>query len=130
MEYSDAEMKKFDDSYQKQILFNFSERRGVEKKKAAEGRGSRSADLDLDHNTQAFNVETTDFRELSRYPLEDMLKSRQGTKFLVLIAKDAAEYEGIPKDAAKLQREAGIGGEDTKISGEWFFCKDLPLSIA
>jgi len=69
-----------------------------------------------------FNIETTDFREPSRYVLEDMLKSHLDDKFLILIAKDSTEYAGIPKDAAKLQREAGIGGDECKISGLEYYC--------
>lgn len=64
--YLSDQMKAHDGTFHRQILFNFSERRGAEKKKDLNtGRVSRSVDVDLDHNAQAYNVETTDHRELS-----------------------------------------------------------------
>ena len=122
-------MKAYDDAFHRQILFNFSERRGAEKKNALEtGRISRFVDVDLDHNTQAYNVETTDHRELSRYVLEDMLRTRQDDKFLVLVDKSAEEYSGSPKDAAASQRKSGLGGEDIRISGRIYHCLKATIS--
>ena len=127
MDDSKDQMKAYDDAFHRQILFNFSERRGAEKKNALEtGRISRSVDVDLDHNAQAYNVETTDHRELSRYVLEDMLRTRQDGKLLVLVDKSAEEYSGSPKDAATSQRKSGLGGEDIRISGRMYHCLKAP----
>ena len=120
--YSD-EMKSFDDAFQKQLYFNFSERRGAEKKSRDGSCASRSGEIDLDCDVLSHEVATTDFRELSRYSLEDLLRCQLGDKFLVVVAKLANnEFGGAPKNAASRQRGLDTGGETVKISGEMFWC--------
>ena len=64
----------------------------MEKRKDQQaGRILRYADLDLNHNTHVFNVETCHHRDLSHYVFEDMLNSWLGVKFLVFVAKDGKE---------------------------------------
>ena len=120
--YSD-EIKSFDDAFQKQLYFNFSERRGADKKRRDGFRASRSAEIDLDSDILSHEVATTDFRELSRYCLEDLLRCQLGDKFLVVVAKVANnDLGGAPKKAAACQRRVGTGGETVKISGAMFWC--------
>ena len=45
--------------------------------------------LDLDHNVGAHAVSTTDFCDLSRYTVEDMIRVTVGARLLVCAAKDA-----------------------------------------
>lgn len=117
------EMKSFDDAFQKQLYFNFSERRGAEKKSRDGSRASRSGEIDLDCDVLSSEVATTDFRELSRYSLEDLLRCQLGDKFLVVVAKLANnEFGGAPKNAASRQRGVDTGGETVKISGAMFWC--------
>ena len=75
--YSKSEMDKFDVDYNKQLGFDFCERRRT-KNKAVNARASRSAteEQDLDSNVEAFGVNTTDRRQLSRYLLEDRQNGR------------------------------------------------------
>jgi hypothetical protein len=48
--YSKSEMEKYDRAFQKQLLFNFSERRATKKKQYSVGRASRSQAFNLDEN--------------------------------------------------------------------------------
>ena len=93
-------MNKSDDAVDTQTRFNFSKQRSTAKKQiAAVQRASRSAKLDLDHNVGAHAVSTTNFRDLSRYIVEDMRRAMVGTKFLVCDSKDA-NFGGKQKQIA------------------------------
>jgi hypothetical protein len=83
--YSRADMDKFDRSFQKQLLFNFSERRASKKKIDSVGRASRSQAFNLDENLDVFNGQCTNFQDLSRYILEDVIKCKSGEQFLLCL---------------------------------------------
>jgi hypothetical protein len=63
--YSHAEMEKFDSSFQKQLIFNFSERRATKKKLESVGHISRSQAFNLDENLDVFSGRCTSCRDLS-----------------------------------------------------------------
>ena len=106
--YSKAEMDKFDVDYNKQLGFDFCQRRRT-KNKDVNARASRSAteEQDLDSNIEAFGVNTTDRRQLSRYILEDILKCYEGERFLVLIRKTENEVYGMVCGSSN----RGVGGD-------------------
>ena len=55
--------------------------------------------LDLEHDSLAHTVSTTDFCDLSRYMVEDMLRSVAGTRFLVCI-DTKSDFENLPREVA------------------------------
>jgi hypothetical protein len=115
--HSNEDMRRFDSAIEKQRVFNFSERRASVKKQAAAGRSSRSAVLDLDHNQDSHGVSTPDLRDLSRYLMEDMLCSLDGTRFVVCVVKTAdADFCGVPACIAAEQRRSESGGDLIRIS--------------
>ena len=72
--YTKADMSKFDNDFQKQLTFNFTQKRASKKKLMGEGCVSRSSAIEsLDENNCAFNGESTNFQERSRYALEDIV---------------------------------------------------------
>ena len=118
--YTVSEMDAFDASFEKQLNFNFSQRRASHNKLMTEQRASRSADLDVDHDVAAHSVTTNDFRDLSRYVMEDMVAATAGARFLVCIAKDA-DFAGTPEDVAADQRRHGVAGDMVRISGRLYY---------
>ena len=78
--YSD-EIKSFDDAFQKQLYFNFSERRGADKKRRDGFRASRSAEIDLDSDV----IMTARRRSVST-PSSSSMVSSSPTKMLVIIS--------------------------------------------
>ena len=130
--YTDDAMLEYDNKYSEQLGYDFSQRR-ASKKKNDTARASRStADIDLDTNEDAYNVETSDFRQLSRYILEDMLKCKEGDKFLLLLPKDAKEGSStnIPKSVPKQQQTDNIGGDVVKISKREYYCLKCRVTTA
>ena len=73
----------------------------------------------------AYNLETTDAKRLSRLHWEDILRVQQGEKIVAYFRKDAAVihdvFEDYPKIAAKLQRQANVAGEEVKLNGSTFY---------
>jgi hypothetical protein len=124
-QYTDEEMQKFDDTYQKQLYFNFAEKRAAQKKQAASApRASRSTAVSsLDDNYAIYSSTTTDFKDLSRYILEDLITCQALTSFLLCIPADSGAYWGLDlAKAASLQAKSNNGGDKCKISGRAFFC--------
>ena len=108
--YSNVDMTKFGNVFNKQLQFNFSQRKASAKRTdEADCRPSRSAIEDLDHNISSFNVSTNDFQELSRYIMEDMIKAYCGNTFLICIAKDF-DTSGVHQQIAAQQRNDSVGG--------------------
>ena len=130
--YAEEEIAAFDTKYQQQLVFNFDQKRRSKKQATSGGRASRSQEqMDLDTNLAAFNMETTDRRELSRYVLEDLLSCQLGDRFLMLIKKSKSEdFADKPEMAAVAQQTRGIGGELCKISGELYYCLKATISHA
>ena len=107
--YMDRELGK----YQRHLVTNFDAKRGQALRKLEEETKTRSATMDLDLNMAAFEMTTTNKRDLSRYILEDVLSCKQGERFVVLIAKDANDsswFGGDPKKVAAIQKKEKIGG--------------------
>jgi len=77
--YSEGERKKNEDAFQRSLVFNFDASYAKKKQQKRDdsqlGRSSRSSTAqDLDHiNLSAYNVQTTNRRELSRYIVEDVV---------------------------------------------------------
>ena len=131
--YTRAEMDKFDRNYQTQLLFNFAQKRASKKRALAdEGRASRSASLDdLDYNNAAFHVESTNFQELSRYILEDLLQCKVGDKFLLCLPADSGSIHSIDLTAiSKEQTLKNVGGDKCKISGRDYYCLKVAMDYA
>jgi hypothetical protein len=124
-QYTDEAMQQFDDSYQRQLYFNFAEKRAAQKKQsAAAPRASRSTAVSsLDDNYAVYSSTTTDFKDLSRYILEDIITCRETTSFLMCIPSDSGQYWGLDlAKAASLQAKSNNGGDKCKISGRVFYC--------
>ena len=103
-------MADFDAAFNKQLQFNFLQRCASSKKNTiANRRASRSAYDDLDEPANVYGVSTTDFRELSRYIMEDLIHARSGDAFLICIAK-SYDTSGVHQMAATAQRKFGTGG--------------------
>jgi hypothetical protein len=122
--YTSAEMKKYDGDFQKQLNFNFSQRRGVYKKHLNEGRASRSQTIDeLDLNSSAFSGESANFQELSRYILEDIIKCRSGQRFLLLLPVKYEPSNDINlRSISASHKQLVDGGEKCKVAGKEYFC--------
>ena len=127
--YTDNEMASFDATVEKQMHFSFSARRDSAKKAASTARASRSSVLDLDHDLGAHTVSTTDFRDLSRYLMEDLVRSAAGDRFLVCVDKQA-DFAGVPARIALHQRKEKVGGELVRISGRVYFTLAGTLTLA
>ena len=127
-----AEMDDFDRKYQSQLLFNFAQKRASKKQSEQPGRASRSSSLDdFECNNNAYHVNTTNFQELSRYILEDLLKCGVGDKFLLCLPiKSGPTYEIDLQTIAFQQRENKVGGDICKISGRDYFCLKVTIDFA
>ena len=126
-------MDKYDRNYQTQLLFNFAQKRASKKRALAdEGRSSRSASLDdLDYNNAAFHVESTNFQELSRYILEDVLQCKPGDKFLLCLPADSGPVHSLDLTAiARAQTLQNVGGDKCKISGRDYYCLKVVMDYA
>ena len=79
---------------------------------------------DLDTNDDMWLTKTTNFKELSRYSLEDMLTCDADTKFLLCMNVDMDEYEysNLLLDSAMEQGLSNIGGDNCKIFGKVYYC--------
>ena len=101
-------MDKFEDAFDKQMRFNFSQHWLTWKEqRAAAQRTSRSAVLDLDHNVGAHVVSTTDFCNLSCYIMEDIMRVMMGTRFFVCVAMDA-DFGGKQNQIAADQKKVNV----------------------
>ena len=113
--YSTDEVALFEKKYQQEICFNFSATRHSQKKQFEEGRSSRS--------TQSSTLDTIDdstsnYRDLSRYILEDLLRCHEGTAFLLCLPADYSAHLGLDLHSiSKQQKQHGIGREKIKLSG-------------
>eukprot|EP00956_Cyclotella_meneghiniana_P002698 scaffold3175_cov73-Cyclotella_meneghiniana.AAC.7 len=107
-------MDDFDRKYQSQLLFNFAQKRASKKQSEQSSHASRSSSLDdFECNNDAYHVNTTNFQELSRYILEDLLKCGVGDKFLLCLPiKSGSTYEIDLQTIAFEQRENKVGGGD------------------
>ena len=74
--YLTEEMSKFDAKFQKEVCFNFSATRNTQRKFQRQERSSRSA---ATINLNSVDDGTSDYRNLSRYILEDLLRCKEGT---------------------------------------------------
>jgi len=121
--YTENEMQTFDDNFQKQLLFNFSQKRATKKQLVTTQRASRRTEEDIDRHTSAYRVVSNDFRDLSRYILEDIIRVAVGGRFLLCIAKDAVfEKRKDHVQIAAKQKANGTAGDTVRISGRIFLC--------
>jgi len=90
------------------------------------GRGLRStAEEEMFTDNDAFKIETTDIKRLSRYHMEDVLRLLYGSNMIVYFKQCAnsiidTKYDGKPGVAAKIQQDWGIAGDTTVIGGITF----------
>ena len=130
--YSKSEMLAHDKNFNRQLKFRFDERR---KRNHANTDGvttrSNTDEVDLDNNDDVYSGKSTNFKELSRYVLDDILGSKEDTPFLLCIAKDLNEEKrNILSDAAKQQRKSGVGGDECSISGREYYCLRVAIQHA
>jgi len=127
------DISRFDTSYQKQLLFNFSATRATRKKSAAmiNVRASRLRDIDLDVASITFSRDTTDHHELSRYIFEDLLSCFVGSWIIVCIRLgvegDPTEtsYSDQAKCITSCRNESGIATESSRMAGDqYLICKE------
>jgi len=121
--YSPEDMKGYLANYSKQLNFRFDEKR--KRGKQSNGRVStRSmADFDLDNDDDVFCGNTTNFKEMNRYVLEDILATDEKTPLLLCIATSMDdEYMNKLTEGAEQQKLAGVAGDICKISGVQYFC--------
>lgn len=110
--------------FAKQLKFRFDERRASSKRMVGGITTRSTANIDdFDSNDAAYEVRTSNFKELSRYILEDVLGCLKGTRLLLCIRKDLDEhFSNMLSDGAKIQRANGVAGDKCKISGQEYFC--------
>jgi hypothetical protein len=128
--YSKSDMEKYDRAFQKQLLFDFSERRASKKKQHSIGRASRSQAFNLDENLDAFSGNCANFQDLSRYILEDIIKCRSGEQFLLCLPSKAGDALGL--DLIKTSREQQRlckGGEQCLIAGKSYYCFKVTMDM-
>ena len=117
--YDKEGMKEFDSSFQKQLKFRFDERQQQRRGDGGGGGVTTGAAYDLDVAAEDNEIRTTNFDELYRYVLDDILACKEDTLLLLCIKTSLnAQKEGILTDGTRQQRELGIAGDVCKISGE------------
>ena len=124
VEYLSGEMEAHDSEFNKQLLFRFNQKRKQSVSKI-KGRGLRSSVVhDLDTNNNTWLMKTKNFKELSRYSLDDMLICDADTKFLFCmnVDMDEDEYSNLLSDSAMEQGLSNIGGGNCKIFGKVYYC--------
>ena len=68
-------------------------------------------------------MQTTKYKEISCYILEDLLGCVEDHCFLLCIAKELDDkYSSVLSDATMEQSMPGIGGEVCRISGRYYYC--------
>lgn len=123
--YDEAEMSQFDDMFfQRQLLFNFSERHASVKKKADKNvRISRNTEEDIIKDVAVHKVEASGFRELSRYILEDMMRATVGDRFLLCIFKSVdffwEAHSGFAGSKEKREDIVMISGAELLCLSTW-----------
>jgi hypothetical protein len=94
--YSKSDMDKFDESFQKQLLSNYSE-----------------------------------FRYLSRYILEDIIKCKARDHFLLCLPTNAGDALGVDlHHTAHAQRRLNNGGEQCSIAGKSYYCFHVTIDLS
>ena len=82
----------------------------------------------------AYNLQTTNIKRLSRYHVEDVIKCKEGDSFVLYFRADNDlinnRYQGLPTSAALVQKEDGIGGETVRIAGHDYICIKATIIMA
>ena len=114
--------------FQTQLKFRLDAKRQSTKIKEAKASTRSVVADDLDSNDAAFEVRTQNFKELSRYVLEDVIACKQDTTLLLCVAKELNErFQNKLTDGARQQKSAGTGGDRCKISGKEHFCLKVSM---
>ena len=117
--YSTEEMSKFDAKFQKEVCFNFSATCNTQRKLQRQERSSRSS---ATINLNSVDDGTSDYRDLSRYILEDLLRCKEGTTFLLCLPTAHGDILRLDLPAiAKQQLRSGHGGEKVRLSGKDYY---------
>ena len=112
-------MAGFEGKFARQLSFNFSARRQSEKDQPADSQWApRSATaIDLDVDTAAHTVSSTNLRDLSRHLVKDMVQTRVGDGFLLCVEKEA-DFGGKQADIASDQRKLGKADELVRMCAQ------------
>ena len=125
--YSPSDISEFDTNYQKQICVNFSQTRSTQKKRFQEARTSRSA---ATVNLDSVDEGTATYRELSRYILEDLLRCKEGTPFILCLPVTYGDTVSLDlRSIAKEQFRHSSGGEKIKLSGDMFYSFRVTMDL-
>ena len=119
--YSTKQISDYEAAFQKQICFNFSfsATRHSQKKQFAEGRSSRSSTV---NSLDTIDETTSNYRDLSRYILEDLLQCQQGTSFLLCLPADSGDNIRLDlRNISKQKKDLQIGGDRIKLSGRFYY---------
>ena len=119
--YTTDAMDEHDSSFLNQAQWNFDSARAKLRKSAGESLG-RMTRSDLDAAADEDVVETMNYKQMSRYVVEDILSSKVGTQFLLCISTNLdAHHHNVLSMSARIQRSRGVGGEQVRITGRTFF---------
>jgi len=132
-EFTELEMVAHDWDFNRQLMFRFDAKRKQQNAAAVRGRGLRSSVLvDLDSNDDAHHVRTTNFKQLSRYVLEDLLACDEDKPLLLCIARSLDDdYNDLLSDAAMEQGLCRGGDpEICRISGKEYYCIKVTMDQA
>ena len=95
-----------DSAFQRQLLFCFDEK---QMRNRLGGRTLRS-DVDIDYDVEPHAVASSNFKELSRYALEDILGCSTGRPLILCISKALdASFNQKLANASEQQKLAGRG---------------------
>ena len=126
-------MDDHDSSFQNQAQFNFDSSRAKLRKAmhGSRGQATRSLAADFDLGLAEDIMESMNYKQLSRYVLEDVLSSQVGTRFMLCISKSLdAHHHGVISKSSAIQRQDGIGGEEVRILGETYLCLKTTIDHA
>ena len=130
LKIDEAGFERFYATMKKQIDQRFNKKTNVSaaEREDAMGLGLRSSQPKDDSffDNDALVANTTNHKRLSRYHWEDLLHLNGGDNVVIMVSTlqkwmKTTKMKLAPWHAAKIQREAGIAGEEQVIAGEKFY---------
>ena len=127
--YSSSEINLHNSEFHKQLKFRFAATR---QKNVIASRGLRNtAAVDLLSNDAIADGTSTNFKELLRYMIDDMVLADVDKTFLLCISKTMNdEFAKKLSDGAREQRKLKLAGDDCKISGHLYHNLLVKITVA
>ena len=127
--YSSSEINLHNSEFYKQLKFRFAATR---QKNVIASRGLRNtAAVDLLSNDAIADGTSTNFKELLRYMIDDMVLADVDKTFLLCISKTMNdEFAKKLSDGAREQRKLKLAGDDYKISGHLYHNLLVKITVA